>query len=145
MSMKDERLPFELLRNEWDKIKCNSHPRRSWFAQVELLRKELDLQDQVLRIKVIKKVLDKRECKEFEMAIQHKSKLRVYRALKQEIGFEEYLKYVKEAPSRLVFKFRSGTHGFVLYYIPNGSFTANDASFYKTRHVAISINRLCYY
>ena len=29
------------------------------------------------------------------MALQHKSKLLVYMELTQEIGFEEYLKYVK--------------------------------------------------
>ena len=45
------------------------------------------------------------------MTLQYKSKLRVYRELKQEIGFEEYLEYVKGAPSRLFLKFRSGTHG----------------------------------
>ena len=45
------------------------------------------------------------------MALQHKSKLRVYRELKREVGFEDYLEYVKGAPSRLFFKFRSGTHG----------------------------------
>ena len=45
------------------------------------------------------------------MALQHKSKLQLYRELKREIGFEEYLEYVKEALSRLFFKFRSGTHG----------------------------------
>ena len=37
--------------------------------------------------------------------------MRVYRELKREIGFEEYLEYVKGAPSRMFFKFRSGTHG----------------------------------
>ena len=47
------------------------------------------------------------------MALQHKSKLRVYRELKREIGFEEYLhvEYVKGTPSRLFLKFRSSTHG----------------------------------
>ena len=43
--------------------------------------------------------------------MQHKSKLRVYRESRREIGFEEYLKYVKGAASRLFLKFRSGTHG----------------------------------
>ena len=33
-----------------------------------------------------------------------------YRELKGEVGFEDYLEYVKEAPSRLFFKFCSGTH-----------------------------------
>ena len=42
---------------------------------------------------------------------QHKSKLHVYKELKQVIGLEEYFKYVKGPPSRLFLKFRSGTHG----------------------------------
>ena len=62
-------------------------------------------------IKLIKKGLDQREYEEFEKALQHKSKLRLYTQLKQEIGFEEYLEYVKGAPSRLFLKFRSVTHG----------------------------------
>ena len=45
------------------------------------------------------------------MALQHKSKLHVYRELKREVGFEDYLEYVKGEPSRLFFKFRPGTHG----------------------------------
>ena len=67
---------------------------------MEFLKKELGLQDQIWDIKIIKKALDKRGCEEFAMTLQHKSKLRVYRELKQEIGFEEYLEYVKEVPSR---------------------------------------------
>ena len=45
------------------------------------------------------------------MALQNKSKLQVYRKLKWDIGFEEYLEYVRGKPSRLVLKFRSGTLG----------------------------------
>ena len=59
MSMNDERLPLKLLPNEWDKVKCKGHPRRSWFAKVEFLKKELSLQDQILDIKLIKKPLIK--------------------------------------------------------------------------------------
>ena len=79
MSIKDDRLPFRLLTNEWDKVKCKGCPRRSWITQVEFLKKELGLQDQVLDIRLIKKVFEKRECEEFEMALQHKSELQVYR------------------------------------------------------------------
>ena len=61
MSTKNERLPFKLLTNEWDKVKCKAHPRRSWLAQVELLKKELGLEDQVLDIKIIKKALEQKE------------------------------------------------------------------------------------
>ena len=34
----------------------------------------------------------------------------VYKEMKQEVGFEEYLEYIKGTPSRLFFKFHSGTH-----------------------------------
>ena len=35
----------------------------------------------------------------------------IYKELKCGVGFEEYLKYVKNPPFRLFLKFRSGTHG----------------------------------
>ena len=51
----------------------------------------------------MKEALDRRECEEFEMALHHKSKLRVYKELKRGVGLEEYLRYVKGPPSRLFF------------------------------------------
>ena len=60
--------------------------------------------------KLIKEALDRRQCEEFEMALRHKSKWCVYKELKCGVGFEEYLRYVMGPPSRLFFKFRSGTH-----------------------------------
>ena len=48
----------------------------------------------------------------FQMAMQHKSKLHIYKELKQEIGFVEYLEYAKGAACTLVFKYYSHTHGF---------------------------------
>ena len=37
------------------------------------------------------------------MALQHKSKFHVYKELKREVGFEEYLQNVKGPSSRLFF------------------------------------------
>ena len=108
--MDSSRLPGKLLENKWDGIKSRGRPRKSWFSQVSALMKELDIQDIVTDAKSIKEALEKRESVNFEVAMQHKSKLRVYRELKREIGLEEYLKYVKGPASRLFFKFRSGTH-----------------------------------
>ena len=65
-----------------------------------------------MHIKLIKEAFDERECEKFEMALQNISKLCVYKELKQVVGVEEYLEYVKGPPSRLFFKFCSGTHGF---------------------------------
>ena len=42
--------------------------------------------------------------------MHHHSKLRVYKELKRGVEFEEYLKYEKGPPSRLLFKFGSGAH-----------------------------------
>ena len=88
-------LPFKLLANEWDKAKSKGRPRKCWLAHVNSLSKELDLQDKILEIKLIKEALDRRECEEFEMALRHKSKFHVYKELKRGVGFEEYLKYAK--------------------------------------------------
>ena len=44
------------------------------------------------------------------MALQHKCKIQLYRELKQDIGFEVYLEYVKGASSRLFLKFLSATY-----------------------------------
>ena len=70
-------------------MKCRGRPRKSWPAQVDLLKKELVLQDRALDINN-QKALEKRECEEFEVALRHQSKLRVYTELKQEIRFEEF-------------------------------------------------------
>ena len=105
------RLPFRLLSTNWESIKCRGRPRRSWATAIETLKKELDLQARKVNAKEIRKAIEARELKEFELALQHKSKLHFYRDLKTEVGFEEYLKYVKGADARLFFKFRSGTHG----------------------------------
>ena len=67
-----------MLANEWDKVKSKGRPRKCWLAHVNSLRKELNLQDKILDIKLIKEAIDKRECEEFQMDLQHKSKLRVY-------------------------------------------------------------------
>ena len=45
------------------------------------------------------------------MALQHESKLRLYKELKCDVGFEEYLQHIKGPSSRLFFNFCSGTHG----------------------------------
>ena len=52
---------------------CDKHPR------------------QTLGYKTNQKSPCKRECEEFEIALQHKTKLSVYRELKHQVGFEEHL------------------------------------------------------
>ena len=73
--MINQRLLGKLLINRWDSVKCRGHPRKSWLAQVDLLVKHLDLQDKDLAVKLIREAIDKRKCGQFEIALQHKSKL----------------------------------------------------------------------
>ena len=82
--MNDKRLQVELLSNKWDSVtvKRKGCPRKSWSVQMDSLKKEFDLQDKVLDVKLTKKNLEKRMCEEFEMALQHESKLCAYRELK---------------------------------------------------------------
>ena len=89
------------------------HPWKCWLAHVNSLKKELNPQDKVLDIKPIKGALHiyKRECEEFEMALEHKWKLCVYKEQKRWAGFGEYLQCVKGPSFRLFLKFRSGAHG----------------------------------
>ena len=72
---------------------------------MESLKKEFNFQDKVLDIKLIKRALDKTKYEEFEMALQHKSKLYIYRELKWEVGLDKYLEYAKGTPSRLFSSF----------------------------------------
>ena len=59
---------LSLSSNELDKMKCKGHPRTLWPSQVDALKKELDLRDKILAIKIIKKSLIK-ECEDFEIAV----------------------------------------------------------------------------
>ena len=100
MCMNDKMLPFKLSSNGWDEEKSKGHLRKSWPAQMNSLNNELHLQDKVWDVKIIKKSLDKWECEEFKMALRPKSKLHIYTKFKQEVEFENYLKYLKGALSR---------------------------------------------
>ena len=111
MCMNNERLPLRLLSNEWNKVKSKGHHRNSCLAQVTSLKKGLDFQDKAFNVKIIKG-LAKRECDEFEICLQHKSEVWVYREVKREVGFEEYFEHINGAHSRYIFKVCSGTHGF---------------------------------
>ena len=70
-------------------MKCEGHPGKSCIAQVDSSKRKNEMARAVLDVKLNLKTLDKRECEEFEMAFQHKSKLHISRELKQ-VGFAGY-------------------------------------------------------
>ena len=55
--------------------------------------------------------ISERESKRFEEGLNTKVKLTLYKTFGKAIEFKKYLHGVADAGSRLLFKFRSGTHG----------------------------------
>ena len=52
-----------------------------------------------------------RESKEYVEGLNSKVKLQLYKTFGKEVDFKIYLHGVSDAGTRLLFKFRSGTHG----------------------------------
>ena len=57
--------------------------------------------------------IDQREARIFENGLNSKVKLALYNTFSKVIEFKRYLHGVSDAGSRLMFKFRSGTHGLI--------------------------------
>ena len=55
--------------------------------------------------------IDERESSKFEEGLNSKVKLSLYRTFGKVVEFKKYLHGVGDAGTRLLFKFRSGTHG----------------------------------
>ena len=62
--MNDERLPFKLLTSERDEVKTRGCLRKCWLAHVNFLKKELNLQDKTLEIKLILEAPDKKSVRD---------------------------------------------------------------------------------
>ena len=56
----------------------------------------------------IDECISERECRKFEEGLDNKVKLAMYG---KRVEFKKYLHGVSDAGTRLLFKFRSGTHG----------------------------------
>ena len=59
----------------------------------------------------IEESISEREGKQFEERLNSKVKLDMYKRFGKEVEFKRYLRGVGDAGTRLLFKFRSGTHG----------------------------------
>ena len=59
----------------------------------------------------VEESIKERDNKEFEKGLDSKVKLAMYKTFGKNIEYKEYLHGVGDAGKRLLFKFRSGTHG----------------------------------
>ena len=59
----------------------------------------------------VEECISERESRRFEEGLNTKVKLDIYKRFGKSVEFKKYLHGVSDAGSRLLFKFRSGTHG----------------------------------
>ena len=59
----------------------------------------------------VEECISERECRKFEEGLNNKVKLAMYKTFGKNVEFKKYLHGVSDAGTRLLFKFRSGTHG----------------------------------
>ena len=84
---------LDIDKGEWlEDIECGDSSSASFLACVE-------------------ECISERESRRFEEGLNTKVKLDIYKRFGKSVEFKKYLHGVCDAGSRLLFKFRSGTHG----------------------------------
>ena len=122
--MESNRYPQKLFRQVGNIKPCRGHQRKSWNRVVDDLFLSLDL-DKAEWVKdiqkgeyslkgflsVVRESIVERESRKFKERLESKVKLSLYRTFCKAVEFKAYLHGECDAGSRLMFKFRSGTHG----------------------------------
>ena len=117
--MSSDRYPSKLFSQEWDIKLRRGRQRKFWSKVVHdlLVSLELDKEeflDEICRgelflkgfLAIVGDSIDQRESQKFEEV-----KLSLYKMFGKVVQFKKYLHGPGDAGSRLLFKFRSGTHG----------------------------------
>ena len=124
VSMPEDRYPRKVFDNDWDIKPRRGRQRKMWSRIVEelLMALELDREEWLERIKnsdctkkeflcLVSESIRDRDCKKFEEGLNKKVKLQLYKRFGNRVEFKKYLHGECDAGTRLLFKFRSGTHG----------------------------------
>ena len=123
-TMPEHRYSRKLFVQEWNVKPRRGRQRKYWCKVVDHLFSSLGL-DKAEWLEDIRKGscslksflgvagegIDERESGKFEEGLNSKVKLSLYRTFGKIVGFKKYLRGVGDAGTRLLFKFRSGTHG----------------------------------
>ena len=120
----DNRYPKQLLSHEWEIKPRKGRQRKTWsrtiddiFHSLSLDKGELldDMHEGNSSLKsfmaCIEDDLREREAEEFRKGLDSKVKLDLYRRFGGKREFKKYLRGRSDEGARLLFKFRSGTHG----------------------------------
>ena len=123
-AMPGNRYPKKLFNQEWTFKPRRGRQRKCWSRVVNDLFSALgldkaewlqDIQTGECSVKgflsIVGDCVTDRENRKFEEGLNSKVKLSLYKTFNKVVEFKEYLHGVSDAASRLMFKFRSGTHG----------------------------------
>ena len=124
-TLPEDRYPKQLFNQEWNIKPRRGRQRKVWSKMVDDLFKSLDI-DKSEWLEDIKHgdsssasfmasvkecISSERESRKFEEGLNTKVKLDMYKRFGKSVEFKKYLHGICDVQSRLLFKFRSGTHG----------------------------------
>ena len=124
VKMPGSRYAKQLFSQKWNVKPRRGRQRKVWGRVVEDIFKSLEI-DEGEWLEVIEKEesslasfrtyveesVKERDNREFEKGLDSKVKLAMYKTFGKNVEFKEYLHGISDAGTRLLFKFRSGTHG----------------------------------
>ena len=123
-TLPEDRYPKLLFNQEWNIKPRRGRQRKVWSRMVDDLFKSLDIDkgewlEDIERgdsssasfLACVEECISERESRRFEEGLNTKVKLDIYKRFGKSVEFKKYLHGVCDAGSRLLFKFRSGTHG----------------------------------
>ena len=119
-SMSVRRYPRHLFNQEWKVKSCRGKQRKPWNKYVDELLglPKSELLDDIRKGQCplslfssnVNECVSNRENKEYVEGLNSNVKLGLYKAFSKEVEFKRY-HGVSDVGTRLLFKFRSGTHG----------------------------------
>ena len=123
-AMPEDRYPKQLFKHEWEIKSRRGRQRKTWGRMIDDLFASLNLDksewlEDIRKgegsldsyLACVEESVSEREDGQFEKGLESKVKLDIYKRFGKGIEFKRYLHGVSDAGTRLLFKFRSGTHG----------------------------------
>ena len=125
-TLPEDRYPKQLFNQEWNIKPRRRRQRKAWSRMVDELFKSLDINNSewledikhggssstsTSFMACVEECVSERESRKFEEGLNTKVKLDIYKRFGKSVEFKKYLHGICDAGSRVLFKFRSGTHG----------------------------------
>ena len=114
--MSEDRYPRRVFSQDWDAKPRRGRQRKVWSRLVDNLLDKAEWLDEIEKgdsafLAMVEESIGEREREKFVEVLNSKVKLTLYKCFGREVQFKKYLHGLSDAGTRLLFKFRSGTHG----------------------------------